>query len=857
VVKNPNRRNNLPRLTKEDDTARKIPVRMQDLEHQLPAWDDHRLVFGKRLAMVRRIAEILTVAILYYVTGKLGRTVAPPPGIATVVWPPSGIALAALLIFGNRVWPGIWIGAFLVNNWQAFDPAHAREAMLFLVTGAAIDTGSLLQSLAGAALFRRFIGMTALFDRFKNAVIFIGIALVMCLIGSIIGVVSLRLGGVLPWGSVPGRWWTWWIGDTAGVLVMTPLILTWWRLGLPEWDGTRWMDAIGHLVGAALVAMAIFVWWQPPIDSRYPADLLFLPLVAWVAYRFTQRESTLIVLVVLTIAVWGTIHGSGPYRGTTPWIALPEMQAFIGILSILSVTIGAVITERKEAIEALSASEHWLRESQRISRIGSYVFDLRSGKWSSSEILDEIFGIGPGYPRDLDGWAALVHPEDRQGMIDYFRNEVIGNGRDFHREYRIVRPSDGEVRWVLGRGELSFDGKKAVTGMAGTILDSTERRSMEAQLLQAQKMESIGRLAGGVAHDFNNLLTVINGYGDLVLSKLPAESPVYQQVREIRRAGDRAAELTMQLLAFSRKQVLRPKVLNLNDIVRDSDKMLRRIIGEDVELVCLLDPELRAIEADPGQLHQVIVNLAVNARDAMPEGGKLIIETANSQDIDDEISADGPSGNQVRLSVIDTGHGMDAVTMEHAFEPFFTTKGVGKGTGLGLAMVYGIVRQSGGRISVRSEPGRGAMFTVLLPAVEGVPAMEEDSEPAPMGSETVLLVEDEAGVRRLIANILEKHGYRVFEAAGGEEAVRMYATIPYRVDLLVTDVVMPRMKGPELASSLRTYRPEIPVLFISGYTDPSIGVPVGFSAGSHYLQKPFAAADLVRAVREALDSRQV
>jgi CheY-like chemotaxis protein len=282
--------------------------------------------------------------------------------------------------------------------------------------------------------------------------------------------------------------------------------------------------------------------------------------------------------------------------------------------------------------------------------------------------------------------------------------------------------------------------------------------------------------------------------------------------------------------------------------------MLRRVIGEDVELICLLDSDLRLVEADPGQLHQVIVNLAVNARDAMPKGGRLIIETANWDGLDDEIAEKALSGPRVRLSVTDTGHGMDVVTMEHAFEPFFTTKGIGKGTGLGLAMVYGIVRQSGGRISVHSEVGRGASFTVDLPAVQGVRALEEELAPIPMGSETVLLVEDEAGVRRLIANILEKHGYRVFEAAGGEEAVRMYPQIPYRVDLLVTEVVMPRMRGPELAISLRTQHPEIPVLYISGYSDPSLGVPVGFSTGSHYLQKPFAAADLVRAVREALDS---
>jgi CheY-like chemotaxis protein len=361
---------------------------------------------------------------------------------------------------------------------------------------------------------------------------------------------------------------------------------------------------------------------------------------------------------------------------------------------------------------------------------------------------------------------------------------------------------------------------------------------MEAQLLHAQKMESIGRLAGGVAHDFNNLLTVINGYGDLVLSRISTEDLVYPQIKEIRSAGERAAELTMQLLAFSRKQVLQPKVLSLNDIVRDSDKMLRRVIGEDIELICILEPSLRTVEADPGQLNQVIVNLAVNARDAMPEGGKLIIETAND-------------GQVVTMTVRDTGHGMDAGTLEHVFEPFFTTKAVGKGTGLGLATVYGIVRQSAGHISVQSQVGSGTTFTVRLPAMGDVPALETSVQPLPAGGGNVLLVEDEEGVRQLIATILEQHGYSVQSAPDGEEALRICEQSGQPIDLLISDVVMPHMRGPELAAHVRKHQPEINVLFISGYTDPSITNQV-VSEESHFLQKPFSVEALVRAVSKAM-----
>jgi PAS domain S-box-containing protein len=786
----------------------------------------------------RTLAEISAIALIYYLTGRLGRTAAPPPGIATVVWPPSGIALAALLILGNRVWPGIWLGAFLANNWAAMPHANALAVVSFLTTGVGIDTGSLLQALLGAALFRRFLGDRNPFDRFKQSLTFVGIALSMCLVACTIGVISLCLGGAMPWTGAFGRWWTWWIGDTGGVLVIVPVVLTIKFLGWPDWDRRRWAAATLFFLAATFFAIVIFVWWRPPAELRYPADLLLLPLVAWVAYRFTQREVALLVLLVLTIAVTGTLHGRGPYRGTLPWSSLPVLQAFIGILSILSITIGAVITERKAAGEALEASEHWLRETQRISRIGSYVLDVRTGGWSRSEILDDIFGISPEYPHDREGWYALLHPEDRQAVIDYLVNEVIGHGHNFQREYRIVRPRDGGVRWVLCGGEISFDARKTPARLAGTVLDITDRRSIEAQLLQAQKMESIGRLAGGVAHDFNNLLTVINGYADQVLGQVSSDEFVYPQIKEIRSAGDRAAELTMQLLAFSRKQVLQPKVLSLNDIVRDSDKMLRRVIGEEIDLVCILDPSLRPVEADPGQIHQVIVNLAVNARDAMPGGGRLTIETTNVE-----------SG--VCLTIRDTGHGMDASTLEHVFEPFFTTKGVGQGTGLGLATVYGIIRQSAGHISVESEVGHGTTFTVLLPASEGVVAPALSAEPVLSGSGSVLLVEDEEGVRRLIATILEQYGYRVLAAPDGVEALRVFEECGNRIDLLISDVVMPRMRGPELAAQLRRLQPGMNVLFISGYTDPSITSQV-VSAGSHFLQKPFAVDELVRAVSEAL-----
>jgi PAS domain S-box-containing protein len=632
---------------------------------------------------------------------------------------------------------------------------------------------------------------------------------------------------------------------------MTPAVLVWRGSRFPDWSRARWLEAVAALISVTVFSITIFVWWQAA-DVRYPADLFILPLLAWVAYHFSQREVTLAIIIVLGIALWGTTHGHGPYGGPTPWSNLPVLQAFIGILSVSAIAMGAAIAERKKATEALQTSERWLRECQRISHIGSYVLDIRSGSWTTSETLDEILGIGQDYPHTLEGWGALMHPDDRQDLLDQLLHVVLKTGEDCGREYRIVRPNDGKVRWMLCQGEVTLDAKGSPLTVAGTILDLTERRNMEAQLLQARKMESVGRLAGGVAHDFNNLLTVINGYGDLILHHLPVDAVAYQQVKEIRTAGERAADLTRQLLAFSRKQVLQPKILSLNEAVRDSDKMLRRLLGEDIELVYSLEPALRPVAADPGQLNQVILNLALNARDAMPDGGKLIIETANCVFPEPDTPRKTMAGECACLRVRDTGHGMDSDTLEHAFEPFFTTKGMGKGTGLGLATVYGIVEQSGGHISVQSEQGCGATFTMYLPAIRGVQEPATPKEEIAKGNETVLVVEDEDGVRHLIVKILQGHGYEVLQAGGGDEAIRIFKERSGRIDLLITDVVMPQMKGPELAVHLKGLNDGMKVLFISGYTDPKITDAAELSSGSFYLQKPFQQDALARAVRDAL-----
>jgi PAS domain S-box-containing protein len=415
-----------------------------------------------------------------------------------------------------------------------------------------------------------------------------------------------------------------------------------------------------------------------------------------------------------------------------------------------------------------------------------------------------------------------------------------------------VKGESGETRYFETTKTPIRDERGLPSGTVGIARDVTERRRLEEQLLQSRKMEAIGRLAGGVAHDFNNLLTTILGYGGMLLDQLGPDDPLRPDVEEIQRAGERAASLTQQLLAFSRKQVFEPSVLDLNAVVSEATRMLRRLIREDVQLLTSLEPDLGAVRADRSQLEQVLINLAVNARDAMPRGGELRIQTRNVE----RPAGAVPSGAAVLLSVADTGAGIDAETRRRLFEPFFTTKERGKGTGLGLATVYGIVAQSGGEIWVESEPGRGTTFHVALPRVtEPVsPAGPRARPESPLGgSETLLLVEDEEAVRRLVSRRLESLGYAVLSAGNAEEAVGLWQAHRDRVRLLVTDVIMPGRSGPQLAVQLVASAPELKVIYVSGYTDSSIVEGGVLAAGTEFLQKPFEADALARRIREVLD----
>ncbi|HEX3645330.1 MAG TPA: response regulator [Vicinamibacterales bacterium] len=450
-----------------------------------------------------------------------------------------------------------------------------------------------------------------------------------------------------------------------------------------------------------------------------------------------------------------------------------------------------------------------------------------------------------------------INPGDRDLLATRMAETRGHRGRTFVAQLRFHH-ADGSWRIieVLGVNRLA---DPAVAGIVVNVRDITERRRLEEQLRQAQKMEAVGELAGGVAHDFNNLLTGILGYCHLMLEEIPAEHPLRPDLQEIQSAGERAASLTRQLLAFSRRQMLQPQVVDINVLISQLEKLLRRLISADVELVTSLAPDLQPVTVDPASVEQILVNLAVNARDAMAAGGRLTIETANVE-LDEAYAMTHVtmnSGRYVMLAVGDTGEGMDAATRARVFEPFFTTKEQGKGSGLGLATVYGIVKQSGGYIWVYSEPGHGTVFKVYLPpTAASVVARRADGEDSDLtGWETILLVEDEDAVRALAREVLRRHGYIVLEARHGVDALSVAERHLDAIHLLITDVVMPHLSGRELADRLAPIRPTMKTLFMSGYTDHSLrhnDVPTG----ALLLQKPFTPEILARRVRNILDTAQ-
>ncbi|MBF0544601.1 MAG: PAS domain S-box protein [Candidatus Riflebacteria bacterium] len=534
-------------------------------------------------------------------------------------------------------------------------------------------------------------------------------------------------------------------------------------------------------------------------------------------------------------------------------------------LIVGSVVVGRDITDRKRAEEALSRTKERLELAQRSANAGVWDWDMTKEHLDWSRELFLLFGLDPDKDMaNFETWNKVLHPDDLETASRKI-NQAVKDKTTLHNEYRIIYPN-GEVHWISALGNTTYDPSGQPLRMAGICLDITEqKRAVEekekllVQLNHAQKMESIGRLAGGVAHDFNNMLGVILGYVDIALKNMDQPQRLQKSLSEINDAAQRSADLTRQLLAFARKQSIIPEVIDLNRTVTGMLKILQRLIGENIALNWLLEANLWSVKVDPSQIDQILANLCVNSRDAIPGVGKIVIETGN--ETFDEVACashtDSTPGEYVRLTVSDNGHGMDEETLSHIFEPFFTTKVLGKGTGLGLATVYGAVKQNNGFIDVRSKPGQGTIFSIYLPRhLDRSRKMDTEvkQQMSLWSNETILVVEDEPSLLELITLTLERQGYTVIPAGTPTEAIRLVTKHAGEIHLLLTDVIMPEMNGWNLEKNIRSLFPRIKSLFISGYPADTITSHGVIADGCNFLQKPFLPEKLNGRVREVLDS---
>ncbi len=793
------------------------------------------------------LLRVAALAAVYYAAARLGLHYASIGRSISLVWPPTGIAIAALVLLGQGAWPGVALGAFLAN---AATPIPLGAAT-------AIAAGNTLEAVLAASLLARAAGRRPRLDAMGTVrTLVLGAAPLGAIVSAITGVTALMISGALPSDGAPSAVAIWWTGDLLGALVIAPLLLAWVAVP-PSTASARGPLEVLLLCLGTVIAAEVGLGHLLPVPPTLRIDYLYLlfPFVIWAALRFGSRGASLMTFTIAVVAVARTVQGGGPFNATTAAGTLFAVACYLGVVAVTGLLLAAAVTrERETATDVLRRRDEQLRVALDAARMGVWFWSAADNRLTWDEPLRRIYGVGPeeriaGY----DDFITRVHPDDREFVEATIRRALADGGRlDY--EFRILLP-DGRVRWIADQGRVVPAENGGPAGMTGACTDVTDRRTAEEQLRLAHHMESVGRLAGGVAHEANNQMSVVIGAAHFILARPDIPSAVRTDAEYIRKAAERTAAVTAQLLAFSRRQMLRPQVLDLNGVLEKFRPVLQRTMGEDCAVTLRLDPTLGPVKADPGQLEQVLLNLALNARDAMPRGGALSIETSVAQLGEGSAGLDHGvavrAGRYVLLAVTDTGHGMDRATLAHVFEPFFTTKGIGQGTGLGLATVYGIVKQSDGYVWAYSEPGQGTTIKIYLPVTEELAepvAHERPVHPAAKG-ELILIVEDDGPVRAIAARTLADVGYRVLEAESGAMAIELLRRSVDRPVLVLTDVVMPGMSGSELATAVARLAPGTPVLFTSGYTDGEILRRGLLEPGADFLPKPFSPEALVRAVR--------
>jgi PAS domain S-box-containing protein len=798
----------------------------------------------------------LLVAVAFYGSAQLGYRLTVPGTNVGVFWPAAGLSLGLLLVLGLRAWTGVAAGAaalLLPDLLSRLPPGAA------LVTGLGEIAADVVPPLAGAWAVRRALRgrdpLASAPDLFR--LLFWG-AVVAQLLAASMGTAALWAGGMARPSALWGAWETWFMSDAASAVLVALPCLAWCRRA-PRERPHRHALLAGLALACGLLA---FFGGSDPRLRTFAAPLGLL-VVLYATFTQGARGATLTALVFSATAVWATTTGRAIFPAGTVQAQALLLDAYLVALGLMGAVLAAVLAERQASAARLGESEARLRAV--LDAIPTPI--AMSGPAGRVEFMNRrfvgLFGWGPADLPDVATWFLRAFPDP--GYREQARRRWGGAeaaartaGSDALVTDLEVTCKDGAVRTVDAVGTSTGD------RMVVLFVDLTERRraeekhaELQRQLAQAQRIESVGRLAGGVAHDLNNLLSPVIAYTDLLLSTAQAGSEAVADLSEIKRAAERARDLTRQLLALGRKQVLDVHAVDLRQEVVRLERLLRLALREDVRLELRVPPALGPVRVDPSQLDQVLMNLAVNARQAMPGAGTLVVELAD-EDLDDQTSRphpEIPAGRWVRLSVSDTGVGMAPEVLQRVFEPFFTTKR-GEGTGLGLSIVHGIVSQHGGHVAVDSRPGRGSTFHVYLPraGVEAAPAGPPPASPPPPapGRGTILLAEDEEVVRRAAVRVLERLGYRVLAFPDATSCLAGAAAEPGPVDLLLTDVVMPGLDGRQLHLRLQGLRPGLRVLYMSGYPGDLVVHRGVVDDGAGFLQKPFSADGLAEAVRLAL-----
>jgi PAS domain S-box-containing protein len=913
------------------------------------------------------------LALLYVVSGLLGHSSSFMDGNVALIWPPAGIALAAILLFGYRMWWGVALGAWVFTFMRG-------SPFGFFTLATAV--GNTVGAVVCAYLLERFVAFQNSLERLKHAA---GFILFACLLGTTVNatfnVIGLCYSGRLPWDELFDKVIVWWVPNAMAALVVTPIILAWSSPCSVRLSTRGWVEAACCAIGLIAGTQLSFNSWFVYDIKNYPLAFLPYPFLVWAALRFGQRGGTTSTFVVASLAIYELLQHRGPFWVGTDKTSLMLIGCYIGVVAVGNLLLASVAVEREVAVRKTEESEKRYRgvvEDQtdlicrfrpdgalvfvneaycrfhvrtREQLLGSNFFPSLSAQdreiplqqfarltqaepmqafdkklllgdgrllwqqctaralFDKSGRIAEFQAVMQDITRRKESEEALRLGEERfRAILDSMVDGVIVLDKDggvtlFNpaAERIFQRPSAEVLRqsvqnlfvpgdWPkyndylarhLGQNPVEVieasarraDGtalpidlavseitRGGVTMLIVVVRDISERKKLEEQYRQAQKMEAVGRLAGGIAHDFNNLMQAVLGYSNLLDRRLAPGDPNHETVEYIQKSLAHASSLTRQLLAFSRKQVLKPKLLALNSVVAEMTHLLQRVLGETIQLKLKLAEPVPCIRADPGQMEQLILNLAINARDAMPQGGVLSVETSNVTLTEPSTNSSGylPPGSYALLRIADTGCGMTPEVQAHLFEPFFTTKDIGKGTGLGLSNVYGVVKQSGGEITVTSAAGRGCVFDIYLPRFEGRPGEEESTQLLPVGGggqETVLLVEDEELVRMMLVEVLKTGGYTVLDARHGTDALALAGQYQEPIDLLVTDMTMPGFSGLELARRLGEERPSMRVLFISGYTDQEASQWGKLNQPVQFLQKPFHPDALMTKARQILDTR--